>query len=101
MSCPGRSESNEVFHAMTVPAFETAPPSAEEITDYDRRHFVTYLRLLDANEEGADWREATQIIFEIDPASDADFARQVHDSHLARAEWMSRSGYRNLLEKGQ
>ncbi len=100
MSRPGRSESNEDFHAMTVPAFETAPPLADDITDYDRRHFVTYLRLLDAKDEDADWREATRIIFDIDPASDAAFAHQVYDSHLARAEWMARSGYRNLLEKG-
>jgi hypothetical protein len=84
---------------MTIAPFELAPPQSDSITAYDESHFVTYLRLLDANAEGADWREAVQIIFEIDPSVEPDRARQVHDNHLKRAKWMTETGYRLLLEK--
>lgn len=83
---------------MTTPAFQDRPPSTERVNAYDERHFVTYLRLLDADAEGADWREAVQIIFGIDPAREPDRAKLVHDSHLARARWMTETGYRHLLE---
>jgi hypothetical protein len=32
-------------------------PSVPTLTGYDQEHLVTYLRLLDADAEGADWRE--------------------------------------------
>jgi hypothetical protein len=32
-------------------------PSGSVLTSYDKEHLVTYLRLLDAHAEGADWRE--------------------------------------------
>jgi hypothetical protein len=82
---------------MTTPAFDACPPNSTKLTAYDERHLVTYLRLLDAAEEGADWREAVQIIFGLDPARDPARARRVHDSHLARARWMTETGYRHLL----
>ena len=84
---------------MTAPPFETHPPQEEGVTSYDERHLVTYLRLLDAAAEGADWREAVRIIFTIDPDQDPDFARKLHDSHLARARWMTQAGYRELLAR--
>jgi hypothetical protein len=31
-------------------------PTGDELTDYDLGHLVAYLRLLDADAEGADWR---------------------------------------------
>src|SRR3546814_15030921 len=74
---------------MTIAPYEHAPPQSESITAYDEAHFVTYIRLLDANAEGADWREAVHYIFEIDPASDPERARQLHDNHLKRAKWMT------------
>ena len=49
-------------HTMTITAFEDRPPESAQLTAYDERHFATYLRLLDADEEGADWREAVRII---------------------------------------
>ena len=38
---------------MTITAFEDRPPESAQLTAYDERHFATYLRLLDADEEGA------------------------------------------------
>jgi len=32
-------------------------PSGSVLTAYDEEHLVTYLRLLDADVEGADWRD--------------------------------------------
>ena len=82
---------------MTMPPFEAEPPASDTLTEYDERHLVTYLRLLDAAAEGADWREAVRIIFEVDPCENIDFARRLHDTHLARARWMTQAGYRDLL----
>lgn len=86
---------------MTTPPFEDCPPANDRITAYDERHFVTYLRLLDADDEGADWREAALIIFELDAVADPDRARLVHYSHLERARWMTTKGYRHLLDKAR
>jgi deoxyribodipyrimidine photolyase-like uncharacterized protein len=54
--------------------------------------------LLDAAAENADWREVVRIIFGLDPEKEPERAKTVHDSHLARALWMSNTGYRHLLE---
>lgn len=77
--------------------FLDAPPDSAELTAYDRSHMKLYMRVLDAATDGADWREAVAVIFEIDPETDPDRARRVHDSHLARARWMTEHGYRQLL----
>ena len=73
-------------------------PEAEDLTRYDHEHFVTYLRLLDADAEGADWAEVTRIVLHIDPSREPERARRAWESHLARAIWMTRHGYRHLLE---
>jgi type VI secretion system activator RovC-like protein len=82
---------------MNITAFEDRPPDSAELTAYDERHLATYLRLLDADEEGADWKEAVKIIFGLDPDREPERARIVYDGHLARARWMTQSGYRHLL----
>ncbi|HUM08169.1 MAG TPA: DUF2285 domain-containing protein [Acidocella sp.] len=82
---------------MSVPPFKDRPPESQKLTAYDERHLVTYLRLLDAADEGADWREIVSIIFELDPEREPERAKAVHDSHLARARWMTEFGYRELL----
>jgi hypothetical protein len=82
---------------MSTPAFEDRPPLTKHVNAYDQRHFTTYLRLLDAAEEGADWREVVAVIFGIDPEREPERAKIIHESHLARARWMSAAGYRQLL----
>lgn len=81
--------------------FLDEPPSSQALTSYDREHMALYLRLLDSVRDGADWREAVQILFGLDPESDPQRCRLVHDSHLARARWMSESGYRELVRESQ
>lgn len=86
---------------MTTPPFEDRAPADDRITAYDELHFVTYLRLLDAADEGADWREVASIVFGLDAEEEAEYARSVHDSHLKRARWMTEQGYRQLLERAR
>ena len=47
--------------------FQDSPPESATLTEYDEAHLATYIRLLDAADEGADWQEAVQIIFGLDP----------------------------------
>ncbi len=69
------------------PAVDDIAPTAAILTGYDERHLVTYLRLLDADSDGADWQEP-------------DRARRAWETHLARARWMTEKGYRHLLYGG-
>lgn len=82
---------------MKQPVFLDEPPQSAGLTDYDREHMKEYMRVFDANADGADWREAVAVIFGIDPNAEPERARRVHDSHLARARWMTEHGYRKLL----
>lgn len=79
------------------PDVDGVAPSEPRITQYDLVHLVTYLRLLDADTDGADWREVTQIVLHFDPEQDVEYARRAFQSHLARAKWMTKIGYRLLL----
>ncbi len=97
-SAPKTSEDGRGVLAMTIVAFNDCPPDLPHVTPYDERHLKTYLRLLDADEEGADWREVVKVIFGLDAEQEPDRARGVHDSHLARARWMMKAGYRDLLK---
>lgn len=72
-------------------------PTQEQVTDYDRAHLATYLRLLDAASEGAPWEDVARIVLGIDPTGEPDRARQAYETHLARARWLSEHGYRDLL----
>ena len=75
-------------------------PAEPVLTPYDQEHAITYLRMLDADAEGADWHEVSRIVLHIDPDHDVQRARRAFDSHLARAKWMTREGYRHLLRSG-
>ena len=75
-------------------------PSGPPLTVYDEEHIITYLRLLDAATEGADWREVARLVLHIDPELEPTRARTAFDSHLTRAKWMTEQGYRHLLGGG-
>ncbi|GBQ91218.1 hypothetical protein AA23498_1121 [Acetobacter nitrogenifigens DSM 23921 = NBRC 105050] len=83
---------------MTDLPFQDHPPVTARVNPYDEQHLELYLRLLIAEEEGADWREVVEVLFGLDPAREPERARAVHDSHLARARWMTEAGYQHLLE---
>lgn len=86
---------------MSANRFDDEPPSSHDLTKYDRTHLKLYLRLIDADADGAHWQEVVQILFEIDPNVDPDRARHIYDTHLARARWMTAHGYRHLVREGR
>jgi hypothetical protein len=82
------------------PDVADAAPTDSILTVYDEEHITTYLRLLDADAEGADWREVAQLVLHIDPEVEPDRAKRAFNTHLARAKWMTEHGYRHLLRGG-
>lgn len=79
------------------PDVAATAPSDDTLTDYDRKHFVTYLRMLDAHAEDAPWEDVARIVLRIDPVASPEAARRAYQTHLERAQWMTRTGYRQLL----
>ncbi|WP_354202087.1 DUF2285 domain-containing protein [Bradyrhizobium sp. JR4.1] len=67
-------------------------PNDPVLTAYDEQHVVTYIRLLQAEGQGADWQEVTRIVLHIDPEREPDRARTAYQSHLARAKWVTEQG---------
>src|SRR5215204_1093545 len=47
------------------------------LTGYDMNHLVTYLRLLDADADGADWREVATIVLSLDVEKHPERANRV------------------------
>ncbi len=65
----------------------TPPPLTDHVNAYDERHLATYLRLLDAAEEGVDWREVVVVIFGIDSEREPERAKI-----SMKAIWPERDG---------
>lgn len=84
---------------MSKPVFQDRPPPSACVTDYDGRHLVNYLRLLEAAKQGADWREVALVVFGIDAAAEPERARSVYHEHLVRAQWMCQCGYIQLKDR--
>ena len=83
-----------------VPAVADEAPNSSTLTTYDEAQLLTYLRLLDAEAEGAEWDEAALLVLQIDPVKEPVRARRIWESHLARAKWLAEHGYRHLLHDG-
>ena len=81
-------------------ALNEVAPSDAVLTGYDRAHAITYLRLLDADADGADWRDVSRVVLGCDPDRDPECSRRTYDSHLKRARWMTTNGYEHLLRGG-
>jgi hypothetical protein len=81
------------------PISDVAPDDAV-LTAYDEQHLITYIRLLDAESDGADWQDVAKIVLHIDAAREPGRAWRAWETHLARAHWMTRSGYQHLLRGG-
>lgn len=81
------------------PAIADEVPWSDHVSEYDEEHFITYLRLLDVDAEGACKEEMARIVLGIDDAKEPERARKALESPLARAHWMTEHGYRDLLEQ--
>ena len=64
---------NATNHEASMPPPSPTPhvadraPDDDGLTPYDDDHLITYLRLLDADAEGADWCEAARLVLALDP----------------------------------
>jgi hypothetical protein len=87
--------------AQQNPTIADRAPSGDAFTLYDNAHLKTYLRLLDADKAGADWKEVARIVLGMDPEKEPERARTAWESHLARAKWMTTHGYKHLVRRGQ
>jgi hypothetical protein len=79
------------------PALPDRVPWSETVTDYDRAHLKLYIQLLDAAAAGATHSEMASALFGVEPGVDPERADAMVASHLHRAEWMTKQGYRQLL----
>ena len=61
-------------------------PDEPTLTPYDRQHAVTYVRLLDAEKDNADWREVARIVLHIDPAVEPARARREQVANHQRVD---------------
>ncbi|ARP67241.1 MULTISPECIES: DNA -binding domain-containing protein [Mesorhizobium] len=73
-------------------------PWSDGITAYDKEHFTTYMRLLDASGDDASEEEMAHLILGIDPRREPERARKAVRSHLDRANWVMTSGYKELFD---
>lgn len=72
-------------------------PSSDGLTPYDKKHFTTYMRLLDAYADDASEEEMALLILGIDPGREPERARKTLRSHLDRANWIVTAGYKELF----
>lgn len=82
---------------MTQAELRERAPEGVPLTEYDREIAPIYLRLLDADAAGADWREVSKIVLGVDAVTEPRRAEVMHASHLARARWLRDGGYREFL----
>lgn len=79
----------------TPPIIDDVPWS-EGITEYDESHLVVYLRLLDAEADGATPEDMARVVLGIDPTKEPQRAAKAVESHLRRAKWMSEQGHQRF-----
>ncbi|MER9333106.1 DUF2285 domain-containing protein [Mesorhizobium sp. M0293] len=72
-------------------------PWSDSLTNYDKEHFTTYMRFLDAGADDATYEEMAQAILGIDPVEEPERARKAARSHIDRANWMMTVGYKELF----
>ena len=77
-----------------------APPAEDRVTVYDRDHLKLYMRLLDANAEGAPLPEIARILFGIDAEAEPERARRTKGNFgLGLSLARPRRGIRRCAER--
>jgi hypothetical protein len=70
-------------HMQQSPQVADTAPDEPFLTGYDMAHLVTYLRLLDADAEGAAWQEVARIVLSLDVETGLERANRVWASSRA------------------
>ena len=83
------------------PASEIADevPWSAHVTEYDDRLDAIYIRLFDADAEGASKEDIARRILGIDPAGEPQRPRKAVESHLPRARWITKVSCRELVTR--
>lgn len=68
-------------------------PEVDVLLPYDEERLSLYLRLLDAEAEGANWRQVAQIVLGRDPEAQPEITYQCWQTHLKRARWIAAARY--------
>jgi hypothetical protein len=75
-------------------------PTGPALTVYDEEHMITYMRVFDGDQQGADWREVCRIVLRIDPDTRGrPGATSIRKPPLA-CQMLTEQGYRHLLRNG-
>lgn len=74
---------------------ERLAPSGYEVVDYDRMHLALYAALLEADDDGCDWRDAAASLMQLDVTHED--AEACWRSHLDRARWIVGEGLATAL----
>lgn len=69
-----------------------------QITDYDRAHFLTYARILDAVHLDQAWQAAAIEILGLDVKGDEYGSYRIWRAHVDRAEWIVRDGLALIVQ---
>lgn len=88
-----------MFQSISNPPLADQVPWSERLTEYDNAYFSVYLRLLDASADNASDAEMARLILGIDPADEPERAQKTLRSHLDRANWLMRTGYKELFAR--
>jgi len=83
--------------AEETPPLADSVPCSDNLTAYDRAHFTIYMKLLTASDDEASLEEMAKDIFGIDPTQEPDRAQKTVSSHVERANWILKSGYKELF----
>ncbi|WP_245446297.1 DNA -binding domain-containing protein [Mesorhizobium kowhaii] len=67
------------------PGLKEEVPWSDSLTTYDKEHFRTYLRFLDASADNASYAEMAQVMLGIDAVQEPERAWKAARSHLDRA----------------
>lgn len=87
------------YRTEIMSSFRDNAPDVDAITTYDRRCLQLYIMLIDADDAGASWQEAYEWAFQEKIGPDNKAANSRYRSHLRRARWMTKTGYRFLLSE--
>jgi hypothetical protein len=69
-----------------------------QITDYDRAHFLTYARILDAVRFDQAWQAAAIEILGLDVKGDEYGSYRIWHAHVDRAEWIVGDGLALIVQ---
>jgi hypothetical protein len=85
-------------HLVLHPLVADEAPNNPTLTAYDEEHLLVYVRLLDAEADGADWMEAALLVLRFDPILEPKHSYCLAKS-LNASQMDAENGYEHLLRQ--